>query len=448
MVHRDDSRVTVVGGGLAGTEAAWQLATRGIAVDLYEMRPVVASPAHATDYLGELVCSNSLKSTDADTAAGCLKHELRTLGSLVLQTAERHRVAAGGALAVDRIAMARDLTETVSAHPLVRVIREEVDSVPRGRVVIASGPLSSPALEESLTGLVGESRLSFFDAAAPIIDAASLDHSSLFAASRYSKGEGADYLNAPMNREEYSRFLDALVSAERIITKDFERRELFAACQPVEEVARSGPDALRYGALKPVGLTDPRNGERPWAVVQLRAENGHHTAYNLVGFQTNLTWPEQQRVFSLIPGLEHADFLRYGVMHRNTFVDAPRVLDPTLAVRARPEVRLAGQITGTEGYLEAAASGLMAGVNTWADLAGSDPVVLPQTTALGALLAYATDPQTSSYQPMHVNFGLVPPLDPPVRGKRSRYAAYAERARNDLAEWIGSCPAFADRNLR
>jgi methylenetetrahydrofolate--tRNA-(uracil-5-)-methyltransferase len=434
--------VTVVGAGLAGSEAAWQLAIRGVPVTLVEMRPERMGPAHRTGDFGELVCSNSLKSESVESAAGLLKHELTALGSIVLETARASRVPAGSALAVDRTAFAARLTQRVEGHPLVTVVHKDADSIPDGRVIIATGPLTSENLESALGRLTGSDHLAFFDAAAPIVDAQTVDRSVVFAASRYDKGEGADYLNAPMDRAQYEAFLQALVEAQRVTAKQFESRELFQACQPVEEVARCGPDALRFGALKPVGLVDPRTVERPWAVVQLRAENSAGTAYNLVGFQTNLTFAEQDRVFRMIPGLEHAEFLRHGVMHRNTFVDAPRLLDSTLAIRSDPRIRLAGQLTGTEGYVEAAASGLIAALNTWADIAGADPVVLPTTTALGSLIAYATNPDTSPYQPMHVNFGLVPPLADKVRGKRSRYAAYSQRAQRDMAEWAHSQAAL------
>lgn len=434
------SPVTVIGGGLAGTEAAWQLASRGVPVRLLEMRPTRMPPAHAGDHLAELVCSNSFKSTDIDTAAGLLKHELQMLGSVVLGTALKHRVPAGAALAVDRERFSAELSELVVAHPLIDLVRCEASEIPDGRVIVATGPLTSPSLEPALSALVGEHRLAFYDAAAPVVDSETLDRSVIFAASRYGKGEGADYLNAPLAADEYDAFYDALLGAKRTELRDFERGELFSACQPVEEIARSGRDALRYGALKPVGLTDPRTDQRPWAVVQLRAENRAGTAYNLVGFQTNLTFPEQRRVFRLIPGLENAEFLRYGVMHRNTFVDSPRVVDATFALREHPTVRLAGQLTGTEGYLEAAASGLLAAVNTFADLRELEPAILPPTTVFGALVEYATDPETDRYQPMHVNFGLLPPLESRVKSKRARYAAYSERARRDLGTWLEARP--------
>lgn len=435
-----EEHVTVLGAGLAGTEAAWQLACRGIPVTLVEMRPSTPSPAHHTGDFAELVCSNSLKNEDANTAAGLLKHELTTMGSLVLEIARRTRVPAGSALAVDRGLFSSELTRLVSGHPLVTVVRAEAAEIPAGRVIIATGPLTSPAFEAALAALVGGARLAFYDAAAPIIDTESIDRSIVFAASRYDKGEGADYLNAPMDRAEYEAFHEALVSARRVTAKEFEQADLFQACQPVEEVGRSGTDALRFGALKPVGLADPRTGHRPWAVVQLRAENTALTAYNLVGFQTNLAFSEQERVLRMIPGLESAEFLRYGVMHRNTFVDAPRLLDATLAMRGERRIRLAGQLTGTEGYVEAAASGLIAALNAWADITGNPPVVLPVTTAFGSLVAYATDPLTQPYQPMHVNFGIIPPLPERVRGKRERYAAYSARAQADLTAWLAEYP--------
>jgi methylenetetrahydrofolate--tRNA-(uracil-5-)-methyltransferase len=440
-------RVSVIGAGLAGAEAAWQLARHGVPVTLYEMRPHSMSPAHSTGSLAELVCSNSFKGTDPSSATGTLKGELAALGSLILEIAHTTAVPAGAALAVDREAFGEAVTERIDSHPLIELVRREVTEIPEGRVIIATGPLTSPAMERALSALVGSERLAFFDAAAPIVDAATIDRQVVFAASRYGKGGGADYLNCPMAEGEYTAFVTELLAARRVHAHEFERSDLFQACQPVEETARTGADALRYGALKPVGLTDPRTGERPWAVAQLRPENLAQTAYNLVGFQTNLTFPEQRRVFRMIPGLQDAQFLRYGVMHRNTFVDAPSLLDATLALRQTPGVRLAGQITGTEGYLEAAASGLLGALNTVADMRGLEPVVLPPTTSLGALIAYATDAATTGYQPMHVNWGLVPPLDPPVRGKRNRYAAYAARASADLSTSLAAHPLLAGREV-
>ncbi len=430
--------VTVVGGGLAGCECACQLADRGVPVRLCEMRPEATSPAHHTAGLAELVCSNSLKSTRRDSAAGLLKEELERMGSVLLGCARRAAVPAGGALAVDRTRFSELVEAEIAARPGIEVVRGEVRELPEGPCVIAAGPLCSPALAERVLALVGGSALSFFDAAAPIVDAATIDRDVVFSQSRYGDEGGGDYLNAPFTREEYDAFIDALVDAERVVLKDFERRELFQACQPAEEVARTGHDAIRFGAMKPVGLVDPRSGKRPWAAVQLRAENAEGGAYNLVGFQTNLTFGEQKRVFRMIPGLEHAEFFRYGVMHRNTFVDAPHVLDASFAVPGT-HVRLAGQITGTEGYTEAIASGLFAALNTFADAAGLPRAVLPNTGAFGSLVAYATDPACVDYQPMHVNFGVVPALDDGVRrSKRDRYAAYAERALRDLDAFCAS----------
>lgn len=429
--------VTVVGAGLAGSECALQLARRGVPVRLVEQRPTKSSPAHHTDCFAELVCSNSLKSMRPDSAAGLLKAELERMGSELLACARQAAVPAGGALAVDRTRFSQLVGERIEASPLIEVVRREATQVPEGRCVIAAGPLCSDALAKSVGDLVGAESLSFFDAAAPIVDAESIDRSIVFSQSRYEENGVGDYLNCPMDKQEYEAFMEALLGAERVVAKDFEQSDLFCACQPVEEVARTGIDAARYGAMKPVGLTDPRTGRRPWAVVQLRPENAELTSYNLVGFQTNLTWPEQRRVFRMIPGLENAEFFRYGVMHRNSFVDAPRVLDHTFAVPGTT-VRLAGQICGTEGYTEAIASGLLAALNSYADLRGLPQVELPRTGALGSLVAYATNPATSPYQPMHVNFGIVPPLEGPRLKKRDRYARYSQRALADLDAYLAT----------
>jgi len=425
---RDDA-VTIIGAGIAGSEAAWQLAVRDVPVRLIEMRPSPQAPAHHGGDFAELVCSNSFKGVDPATAPGMLKDELAQLGSLVLAVARATSVPAGTALAVDRERFSGVITQTLVTHPLIDVVRAEADAVPdSGDVLIATGPLTSSAFEPTLSGVVGAERLAFFDAAAPILDAATVDRSVAFPASRYGKGETDDYLNCPFERDEYERFIAELLGAERVVLKDFETADLFQACQPIEEIARRGADALRFGPMKPVGLTDPRTGRRPWAVLQLRAENTAHTAFNLVGCQTNLTFREQRRVFALVPGLADAEFLRYGVMHRNTFIDAPRVLDPDLSVRGEPRIRIAGQLAGTEGYLEAAATGLLAALAIAAKRMGLPFQALPRETALGSLVAYATDPATQPYQPMHVNLGLLPPLDQPVRSKRDRHRAFADRA--------------------
>ena len=428
--------VTVVGAGLAGSECALQLAERGVRVRLFEQRPIRTSPAHHTDRFAELVCSNSLKSTKPDSAAGILKAELGRLGSFLLEFARQAAVPAGGALAVDRDVFSSLVTNAVETNPLIEVVREEVVSIPEGPCVIAAGPLCSDALFTSVESAVGAGHMSFFDAAAPIVDAETIDRDIVFSQSRYEEGAG-DYLNCPMNKDEYEAFIDALLSAERVIARDFEQKDLFCACQPVEEVARTGRDAIRFGALKPVGLTDPRTGHRPWAAVQLRAENASAAVYNLVGFQTNLTWPEQRRVFRMIPGLRNAEFLRYGVMHRNSFVDSPHVLDRTFKIPGT-QARLAGQICGTEGYVEAIASGLLAALNTYAELKGAPEVRLPLTGSLGSLADYATDPNTKDYQPMHVNFGIYPLLAEHVRDKAKRRQAYADRAAADLDAYLAT----------
>lgn len=447
-------RVNIVGAGLAGSEAALQLADRGIPVALVEMRPGTPTPVHRTGGCAELVCSNSLKGVSPDSAAGMLKRELDALGSRLLAAARACAVPAGGALAVDRARFSAAVTEAVERHPLVRREEREARDVAEeaagfDALVLATGPLTSDALAASLSQITGRDALAFFDAAAPIVMADSIDRSRVFSQSRYEKGAG-DYLNAPLSREEYEAFVDELVAAERVVRRDFEARELFQACQPIEEVARAGRDAPRFGALKPVGLLDPATGRRPWAAVQLRAEDAHAQSYNLVGFQTNLTFSEQRRVFRMVPGLEGAEFARYGVMHRNTFLDAPRLLDSSLRLRTPAAeaigapVFVAGQLSGTEGYVEAMRSGLHAALSVAALLRGVSAPPLPRETAFGALLAYATDPATAGYQPSHVNFGVMPPLDPPVRRKRERYAAYARRGEEALGSY---CAALAGAGL-
>ena len=438
--------ITIVGAGLAGSEAALTLADLGFAVHLVEMRPEKQTCVHKTGLCAELVCSNSLKSMKADSAAGMLKSEFAALGSHVFAAAQAHAVAAGGALAVDREAFAREVTDRIDAHPNIMLEHAEVCSIEQAckgsdAVVLASGPLTSDALAASLQQLTGVDHMAFYDAAAPIVMADSLDSGKLFRQSRYedASGDAGDYLNAPFTREEYERFIEELVAAERVIARDFETRDLFQACQPIEEIARKGADAPRFGTLKPVGLTDPATGRRPWAALQLRAEDAHGESYNLVGFQTNLTFPEQRRVFRMIPGLENAEFARYGVMHRNTFINAPQLLTPLLQLRsmvdAEVPVFVAGQLAGTEGYCEAIRSGLHVAFSVAARLRGIDAPKLPAQTAFGALIAYATDPATVDYQPMHVNFGIMEPLPQRIRNKRERYAAYAERGQAALARY-------------
>lgn len=429
--------LVVIGGGLAGSEAAWQAARRGLRVVIYEMRPVQMTPAHRSDRLAELVCSNSLGSNLTDRAPGLLKEELRRLGSLVMACADATAVPAGGALAVDREAFAQRVTGQVTAQPGIILRRREVTAIPEGRpVVIATGPLTAPALAGQIAALTGSEHLYFYDAMAPLVTADSVDMTIAFRASRYGRGEeeGGDYLNCPMTQAEYERFVRELVNAATIPLRDFERKDprFFEACLPVEVLARRGPQALAFGPLKPVGLIDPRTGKRPYAVVQLRQDNRAGTLYNLVGFQTNLKWSEQDRVFRLIPGLEQAEFVRYGQMHRNTFLNSPALLRPTMQFRERDDLFFAGQITGTEGYVGSVASGLVAGLNAARLVAGQPPVVFPPTTMIGALCSYVAGAASAPFQPMKANFGLLPPLHPPVRNKRVRYAAYVCRALADL----------------
>lgn len=430
-------KVLIIGGGLAGSEAAWQAAERGLRVTLYEMRPEQQTPAHITGHLAELVCSNSLGSNLTDRAPGLLKEELRRLGSFVLSCADATAVPAGGALAVDREGFAEMVTERIDAHPRITVCREEVTSILKGRlVVVATGPLTAPALAAEIATLAGSDHLYFYDAMAPIVAAESVDMSVAFRASRYDRGEG-DYLNCPMTQAEYDRFVECLLDAETMALRDFEREDprFFEACLPVEVLAQRGQKSLAFGPLKPVGLTDPRTGRRPYAVVQLRQDNQAATLYNLVGFQTNLKWGEQERVFRLIPGLEQAEFVRFGQMHRNTFINSPRLLLPTMQFRQRPDLFFAGQITGTEGYVGSVASGYVAGLNATAQAAGVPHLVFPPTTMIGALCDYICNAVPEGFQPMKANFGLFPPLDPPVRKKRERYAAYARRALSDLEDF-------------
>ncbi len=423
------NKVTVIGAGLAGCEAAFALAERGISVDLYEMKPLKKTPAHKNDNFAELVCSNSLKAARTDSAAGLLKEEMRRLGSVCLWAAAQCSVAAGGALAVDRDIFSALISEKIRSHPNINVINEIVDEIPQnGIVVVATGPLTDSALAENISTLCDSENLSFFDAAAPIVTAESIDMSVAFCASRYGKGTD-DYINCPMNKEEYTAFHSALVTAEAAPLKDFDKPlTVYEGCMPIEILAKRGEDSIRFGPLKPVGLTDPRTGHRPWANVQLRRENADGTLYNLVGFQTNLKFPEQKRVFSMIPGLQNAEFMRYGVMHRNTFINSPKLLNPDLSLKKNSNIFFAGQLSGVEGYMESAASGIIAGINAAARLTKTEPTVLPEFSMIGALLKYITDSTVTNFQPMGANFGILPPLDRKIRDKRERYAALAERS--------------------
>jgi methylenetetrahydrofolate--tRNA-(uracil-5-)-methyltransferase len=426
--------VRIVGGGLAGAEAAYQLACRGVSVELYEMRPHRMTEAHATGNLGELVCSNSLRSSLLTAPAGVLKEEMRRLDSLVIRMAEGNRVPAGSALAVDRESFARALTQAVEALPKVRIVRQELREIPSGIVILATGPLTSMALSQHLATLLGSEHLYFYDAISPIVTAESVGMTVAFRASRYEKGDD-DYLNLPLTREEYYHFIDALLIAERVPTHSFERFVPFEGCMPIEEIADRGKETLAFGPMRAVGLIDPRSGQRPYAVVQLRQENQEKTLYNLVGFQTKMTYAEQRRVFAMIPGLENAEFVRLGSLHRNTFINSPQHLCPTLQWRQRSTLFFAGQITGVEGYIESAATGLLAGVNAARLIAEEPPVVPPPTTTLGALLRYITDPERKNFQPMNVNFGLLPPLSEPLR-KKAKKEMMAQRALADMEAWV------------
>jgi methylenetetrahydrofolate--tRNA-(uracil-5-)-methyltransferase len=434
---KSEPSLTIIGGGLAGCEAAWQAAERGVAVTLIEMKPHRFSPAHLLPALAELVCSNSLRGESLENAVGLLKEELRRLGSLFMAAADATRVPAGGALAVDRELFALFITEKIEAHPLITTIRQEATDIPaEGVVIIATGPLTSDALAARLAPLAGEN-LYFYDAIAPIVSAGSIDYRKVFRASRYGKGEGDDYLNCPMEREEYHRFVAELTAAEKVAPRDFEKAVHFEGCMPVEVLADRGVETLRFGPMKPVGLVDPRTGREPHAVVQLRQENREANMFNLVGFQTKLTWPEQCRVFRMIPGLEQAEFVRLGSLHRNTFINSPLLLAPTLQHRQEPRILFAGQITGVEGYVESAASGFLAGINAARLAQGLPLVVPPATTALGALVGHVTSTDSRHFQPMNVNYGLFPPLEGRVR-KQERRARLAERALADLHDWQDS----------
>jgi len=435
------AELIVIGAGLAGSEAAWQAAERGVQVTLYEMRPRKMTPAHTSGLFAELVCSNSLGSNLIDRALGLLKEELRRLGSLIIRCADATALPAGGALAVGRQAFAQAVTEALTSHPNITVRREEVTAIPQGPTIIATGPLTSEPLSQAIAELTGQRYLYFYDAMAPIVTLESIRMPPAWRQSRYDRdshtGAQGDYINCPLSREEYYRFVDALLAAETIELRQFEKEDerFFEGCLPVEVLAARGPEALAFGPMRPVGLRDPRTGKRPFAVVQLRQDNLAGTLYNMVGFQTNLKWGEQERVFRMIPGLEEAEFVRFGQMHRNTFINSPLLLLPTLQFRGRPDLFFAGQITGSEGYVSAAAGGLLAGLNAARLIQGLPPVVPPRETMLGALFHYVTHAEPDEFQPMKANFGLLPPLSPPVRNRRRRYRAYAERALAVLEAW-------------
>jgi len=430
---------TVIGAGLAGCEAAWQLASRGIRVRLYEMKPERYTPAHHSANLAELVCSNSLKAARVNSAAGLLKEEMRRLGSVLLPIADRCAVPAGGALAVDRDLFSAAVTEAIKSNPNIELIEgQEITAVPReGVCVVATGPLTADTLAEDIVSLCGRESLSFFDAAAPIVTAESIDMSRAFAASRYDRGDGDDYINCPMNKEQYEAFYQALITAERALTHDIDKPNVYEGCMPIEIMAKRGADTIRFGPMKPVGLRDPATGHRPWANLQLRREDAEGTRYNLVGFQTNLKFGEQKRVFGMIPALANAEFVRYGVMHRNTFIDSPRVLNADFSMKQHPDIFFAGQMTGVEGYMESAGSGILAGINAARRILGQSSLILPRTTMLGALTAHVSDELFSAdFQPMGANFGIIPPLEEHIRDKQTRYSALSERALADLEEKI------------
>ncbi len=432
MAERNE-RVNVIGGGLAGCEAAWQLARRGVGVRLFDMKPHRFSPAHSDPNLCELVCSNSLKGAGLDNACGLLKEEMRRLDSLVISCADRTRVPAGGALAVDREAFAALVTQSLRELPQVEIVSETVEELPEGISIIATGPLTSGGMNGVIAGLTGGGGLHFYDAAAPVITADSINMEKTYLAARYGKGT-PDYINCPMERDEYDAFWEALVTAEKApLHENVEKPNVFEGCMPVEIMAARGRDTLRFGPLKPKGLRDPRTGLTPWAVLQLRRDNAQGTLYNMVGFQTNLKFGEQKRVFSMIPGLENAEFVRYGVMHRNTYIDSPRLLNRDYSLRSRPEIFFAGQITGVEGYVESAASGLLAGVNAAARLRGEPPLILPPSTCAGALTAYITDEEVKNFQPMNANFGIIQWEHIKIKNKKERYEHISAHALEDLA---------------
>mgnify|MGYP001006009764 CR=1 FL=1 len=430
-------KVTVIGAGLAGSEAAWQLAEMGVPVKLAEMRPAIGTPAHHTGYCAELVCSNSFRAAALTNAVGLLKEEMRRLGSVIMECADAHRVPAGGALAVDRNGYAAAVTKKIKSHPLIEFVNEEIREIPEeGIVIIATGPLTDGALAKSIEKFCGGEGLHFYDAAAPIVMKESLDMDIVYRMSRYNKGEAA-YLNCPMNEEEYNAFYEALRTAETAEVHGFEEGNVFEGCMPVEVMAQRGKDTMRFGPMKPVGLPDPRTGKEPYAVVQLRQDNAAGSLYNIVGFQTHLKWGEQKRVFQMIPGLENAEFVRYGVMHRNSYMDSPSLLEQTYRSKKQPNLFFAGQMTGVEGYVESAASGLVAGINAARLFKGESAAIFPETTAIGSLAHYITHADSKHFQPMNVNFGIIKELEGErIRDKKARYEKIAERALSDLEKFL------------
>lgn len=432
----EQTRVTVIGAGLAGSEAAWQIARQGVPVTLYEMRPVKKTPAHHTDQFAELVCSNSLRANGLSNAVGVLKEEMRMMDSLIMKAADKHAVPAGGALAVDRDGFSGEITEQLKQHPLIEVRHEEVESIPTdGITVIATGPLTSPSLSNDIKALMGEEYFYFYDAAAPIVDKDSIDMDKVYLASRYDKGEAA-YLNCPMTEEEFNAFYEAIISAETAELKEFEKEIYFEGCMPIEVMMKRGKQTALFGPMKPVGLPDPKTGKTPYAVIQLRQDNSAGTLYNIVGFQTHLKWGEQKRVFQMIPGLENAEFVRYGVMHRNTFINSPRLLKPTYQLKQRENLFFAGQMTGVEGYVESAASGLIAGLNAARLALAKDCVIFPQQCTLGSMAHYITTADSKHFQPMNANFGLLPSLEVRIRNKKEKNEQLANRALDTLRNFM------------
>ncbi|MGF2144122.1 FADH(2)-oxidizing methylenetetrahydrofolate--tRNA-(uracil(54)-C(5))-methyltransferase TrmFO [Vagococcus fluvialis] len=431
-----EMKVTVIGAGLAGSEAAFQAAEAGVKVDLYEMRKLKKTPAHHTDKFAELVCTNSLRANNITNAAGLLKEEMRTLDSVIISSADKHQVPAGGALAVDREGFSSEVTERVSNHPNITIHHEEITEIPEdGITIIATGPLTSEPLAESIKEFTESEGLYFYDAAAPIIDKNTIDMDKVYLKSRYDKGEAA-YLNCPMNKDEFYAFREALVTAEVAPLKSFEKEKFFEGCMPIEVMANRGEKTMTFGPLKPVGLEDPKTGKRPYAVVQLRQDDAAASLFNIVGFQTHLKWGEQKRIIQMIPGLENAEIVRYGVMHRNTFMNSPELLNPTYQSRKRSNLLFAGQMTGVEGYIESAASGLVAGINAARLAKGEEPVIFPQTTAMGSMAHYITHTSGKNFQPMNVNFGIFPELPERIRDKKERYEAIANRALEDMKEVV------------